>query len=148
MRREAQSQLRWQSSYTCPFWAYFFCTWCTLPWWNLSWRDVSLDIHSSYRAMKTLETTSLLQTPMTCWPVRGAAPTCWTKWNTPSSAGSSRSRSSASLSLTATWCWAKWGSGKELQACGLVERAEWSLPDPANSEEFSWMICYWFKKTN
>lgn len=91
-------------------------------------------------------TTSLLQTPTTCWPARGAAPTCWTKWSTPSSAGSCRSRSSANLSLTVTLCWANRGSGKELQGCGLVERADRSLPDPANSEEFSWMICYWLKK--
>lgn len=57
-------------------------------------------------------TTSLLQMPTMCWPARGAAPTCWTKWNTPSSAGSSRSRSSASLSLTVTLCWAKGAQGR------------------------------------
>lgn len=52
-------------------------------------------------------TTSLSPTPTMCWPARGAAPTCWTRWSTPSSAGSSRCRSSASPSSTGTSCSAK-----------------------------------------
>lgn len=57
-------------------------------------------------------TTSPLPTPTTCWRARGAAPTCSTRWSTPSSAGSSRCRSSASPSSTATSCSAKGASGK------------------------------------